>query len=393
MLDKQSILQMSTDLFPETVNHRRHIHTFPELSFKEFKTAEYIKKELISMGIECHSCTETGVTALIGEKSNNCVALRADIDALPIFEENDIEFKSQNDGIMHACGHDMHVAMLLSAAKILKQNESSLSGCVKLIFQPAEESIPGGASLMIKAGVLENPKPKYIFGQHINPGESAGVISSAPGPVMASGDELYWTISGKGSHAAQPHLGNDPILAAANMILMLQSMINKNRNPLNPGVLSVTSVHGGSATNIFPESVELKGTLRTFNQEWREEMHQLLIKQSKAVCQLYGCDCDLTIKKGYPPLINDDETAAFIKNVALELVSEKYTKDFEAKMWAEDFAYFAQNVPSVFWYLGVRPENIEEMPPLHNSKLNPDEKALIHGTAMLVFAAVKALEL
>jgi amidohydrolase len=256
-------------------NIRRTIHRNPELSFQEFETSNFIKQKLGEWGIEHREIGGTGVVAHIGN-GDNCVALRADIDALPIHEETGLEYSSQNPGVMHACGHDMHTTMLLGAAYRLKQIENELKGVVKLIFQPGEEKLPGGAKLLIENGVLENPRPGAIFGQHINPGESVGKISLAPGYVMASADELYITVKGKGSHAAQPHIGNDAILAASHLVQYYQTMVSKMKNPLDSGVISITAVNGGSANNIFPSEVKMLGTMRAFNQDWRNYIHEII---------------------------------------------------------------------------------------------------------------------
>ncbi len=404
----KSILEEVNAIFPKIIEHRRKIHKWPELSFREYKTSRYIKQQLGKLGIsytemcmnpaivsegdDFEENTKTGVVALIGRESSNCVALRADIDALAVYEETGLEFSSKNRGKMHACGHDLHIAMLLGAAEILKNRESKLDGCIKLIFQPGEEFLPGGASIMIEEGVLESPKPKAIFAQHINPGEKSGMISFVTGPSMASTDELYWTIRGKSSHAAQPHLGNDPILAAASLVQFIQTMTNKLRNPLSPGLISITSIHGGTTTNIFPEVVELKGTMRTFDPVWRDLVKNELNERCQQICGLYNTSCELKIVKGYPPLINNEQTTAMVQSVAESMLGKNNTSLFEPKMWAEDFAYFAERVPATFWYLGVRPEGVEEMPPLHNQNLSPDEKAMINGTAMSVAVAIKGLK-
>jgi amidohydrolase len=378
------------ELFKETREIRRTIHRNPELSFQEFETSKFIRAKLDEYGIKYDIVTETGTVAHIG-KGENCVALRADIDALPILEDTGLEYQSHNVGIMHACGHDMHTAMLLTAAKILKSIENEINGVIKLIFQPGEEKIPGGAKLMIEHGVLENPRPKAIFGQHIYPAANTGTISVANGPIFASADEIYWTITGKGAHAAQPHIGRDAILASAQLIIYYQSILTKFKNPLEAGVLSVTSIHGGSATNIFPNEVKMMGTFRAYNNSWREEMHNILVENTDKIAGLYDCKADIEILKGYPPLINDFELAEFIKLTAKEVVGSENTLDFEPKMWAEDFAYFAQNIPACFWMLGVKPEDLSEMPPLHNAKLNPVEESMKNGIKMLVSSALNFL--
>jgi len=375
----------------EMVFHRRHLHQNPELSFKEFETHKYIRNTLSDYGIENYSIGETGVVGLIG-MGEKCIALRADIDALPISEETGLPFCSKNEGVMHACGHDMHTAMLLGAAKILKKNEDKLNGIVKLIFQPGEEKTPGGASILIKEGVLVNPKPEAVFGQHIYPDAPVGTISVAPGYIMAAPDELYWTISGKGGHAAQPHLNNDVIISASQLVIYLQSLITKFRNPVSPGLLSVTAIHGGSAPNVFPDEVKLMGTLRSFDNNWREKMHSLIVEKSKEICKLYGTECEVRIEKGYPAVFNNEATTSFIQKTAKDIFGDKSVLEFEPKMWGEDFGYYAKEIPSTFWFLGVRPVDTPYMPGLHNSKMSPDEEAMVYGTAMFVEAAMRYLK-
>lgn len=388
---KSKIIELSNKYFDNVIKHRRIIHANPELSCQEFATSAYVCDTLGKLGIEYHKCTETGVVGIIG-KGDDCIALRADIDALPIYEETGLEFASKNVGVMHACGHDMHTAILLGVAQILKEMESELNGTIKLIFQPSEELLPGGAIQMINAGVLENPRPKMVFGQHIEPSMPSGTLHFASGPVMASADEIYWTLRGKGSHAAQPHLGNDPISAAAAIINHFQTMLNKNKNPLKPAVLSIASINGGSATNIFPEEVKMKGTLRTFDDELRSDLQKLIDEHSLSISSLFGVDCEIEIRKGYPPLINDPIATDFAKSSAEKILSKEKVFDFEPKMWAEDFAYFAKNVPSVFWFLGAKPIEQQEIIPLHNSKLSPDEQAMINGVATMAFVAMASLK-
>ncbi len=390
-MNKEFILSESERIYPEIIQWRRHIHLNPELSFQEFKTADYIRTKLKEFGIDYKVVADTGTVALIG-KGEPCVALRADIDALPILEETELEFSSLNEGIMHACGHDMHTSMLLAAAKILKSNEAQLNGTVKLIFQPAEEKIPGGAIMMIKEGVLDNPKPNIIFAQHIYPEAASGTISLTSGPVLASADELYLTVEGKGAHAAQPHLGHDAVLASAQIINYFQSLITKFRNPLHAGVLSVTSIHGGSATNIFPEEVKMMGTLRAYNEVWREDMHRLIKEQGTKIADLYNCRFEVEIMKGYPPVVNDKSASDFTFATANEIVGSDKVFEFEPKMWAEDFAYFAKEIPACFWLLGVKPKELPTMPPLHNPKLNPHEEAMMTGASMMVYSAVKFIQ-
>lgn len=381
------IMQAAIARTSQIIEDRRHLHRNPELSFQEFETCTYISKRLESMNITHSIITNTGIIALIGS-GDRCIALRADIDALPIEEETGLDFSSTKPGIMHACGHDAHTAMLLGAASILKEQESSLNGIVKLIFQPGEEKVPGGASIMVAEGVLENPKPEVIFGQHVYPDAPCGEIQISIGPTMASADELYWTIYGKGAHAAQPHQGIDPILIASELILHLQSLVTKMRNPLLPGLLAVTSIHGGSATNIIPETVELKGTLRAFDPEWREQAIHMIQEHSEQLCSMHGARCEVTILRGYPAVHNHEGAATFAIKTAQALIGSTKVTDFEPKMWGEDFAFYGQHIPSAFWMLGVRPDGQTSMPGLHNARFTPDEQALPIGAAMMAKAAI-----
>ena len=383
-------LENLRSIFPQMVETRRYLHRNPELSFQEFETSAFIQKKLTELGIEFKVMATTGVVAHIGN-GDRCVALRADIDALPIVEETGLEYASNNHGVMHACGHDTHTTMLLSAAQILKQQESTLGGVVKLIFQPGEEKTPGGASLMIAAGALQNPKPEIIFGQHINPDAPFGEVSFVAGPMMASADELYWTIKGFGAHAAQPHKGKDPLYAAAGLVHHLQSLVTKHRNPLLPGVMTITSIHGGSATNIIPDFVEMKGTLRSFDEQWRKEAWAFLEEHTKLYCALHGCEGSIEILKGYPPLVNDATAVEFARGVALSVLDSSMVSDFEPKMWAEDFSFYTQHMPACFWMLGGRPSTMGTMPGLHNAKFATDEKAMITGAALLVETAKQYL--
>lgn len=387
---EQTFLARAREIEQKIIQHRRTLHENPELSFEEYETSKYIRNALKELNIDFQVMADTGVVATVG-KGSRCVALRADIDALPISEETGLPFASSKQHVMHACGHDAHTAMLLGAAQLLKENESTLNGVVKLIFQPGEEKVPGGASILIKEGVLDNPAPEVIFGQHVNPDAPAGIASFVGGNMMASADELYWTICGRGAHAAQPHKGSDPIVAAAALIMNLQTLISRQRDPLMPGVLSVTAIHGGTVTNIIPEEVILKGTLRSYDNEWREETLEKIQEFSETIARLYGCGCEFKPLRGYPPLINDTAATHFAKSSAIELLGEASVTDFEPKMWGEDFAFYAQQIPACFWMLGVRPHDRDEMPGLHNPKFTPDESAFSIGCALMASAAVKYL--
>lgn len=377
-------------LFPEIVELRRHLHRHPELSFEEVATSAFISDRLTDLGISHQRIARTGIVALVGS-GERCVALRADIDALPITEQTGLPYASEHPGVMHACGHDTHTAMLLGAARVLKEREAELNGVVKLIFQPGEERSPGGASLMIAEGVLESPRPEIMFGQHVYPGAPMGTVEFVSGPALASADELYWTIRGFGAHAAQPHTGKDPVLAATGLVHHLRSLVTSRRNPLDPGLLTITSIHGGSATNIIPDVVELKGTLRAFSNDWRAFAWSWLEEQTRNYCALYDCEGVLNIVKGYPPLVNDAHAVAFARDVAESVLGSDAVADFEPKMWAEDFAFYSQQIPVCFWMLGGRPRSMDVMPGLHNSTFAPDEEAMIIGTTLLIESAQRYL--
>jgi amidohydrolase len=391
MNNLNKIVEKVESIFPEIQSNRRHIHQNPELSFQEFETAKFIHEKLSEMGIDYKIHIETGTSAVIGS-GKRCVALRADIDALPIGEQTDLDFASKTQSVMHACGHDMHTAMLLGAARILKDMENDIPGKIKLIFQPGEEKLPGGAKLMIEDGVLENPSPEAIFGQHVFPGASVGIVSTSAGAVMAAPDELYITIKGKSTHAAQPHSGNDPIVCAANLISYYQTIISRQKDPIKHAVISITSIHGGESTNIIPDEVKLMGTIRSFDADLRKDLHKLIREETVKLCSVYGCTVEVDLKVGYPAVMNDNEMAEITKNTVIELFGEDAFKTFQPKMWGEDFSFYGEKIPSCFWFTGVRSPELNSMPALHNSGMSPDEKAMIYGTSMLVAVALNYLK-
>ncbi|MFN3305856.1 MAG: M20 family metallopeptidase, partial [Candidatus Kapaibacteriota bacterium] len=378
------------EIFHDIIKIRRTLHSYPELSFQEFKTTELIQNYLEGIGIKTFRPTETGVVALLGDLSReNCIAFRADIDALPIEEQTNLPFASKNNGIMHACGHDFHTSILLGTAKILKKFENHLQVNIKLIFQPGEEKLPGGALKLIQSGILENPNVSAIFAEHIDPETEVGHISISGGTIMASADELYWTIRGKGCHAAQPHLGNDTIRAATALLDSLYRLSDRIRDPLEPLLLAVTSINGGNATNVYPSIVKLAGTLRTFNDDIRKSALENINKICKFISGAYDLDVDFNPILGYPPLKNDILLSNYIKKLASELFGNTKVLDFKPKLWAEDFAFYSQKVPSVFWFLGTKPKGyVGEIFGLHSSKLNPDELAIKFGIALFVKIAL-----
>lgn len=377
-------------IFDEVVQIRRRLHTFPELSFQEFKTTEFIKDFLEKNGIKTFRPLKTGVVGLLGDPTHEtCIAFRADIDALPIEEHTNLPFASKNKGIMHACGHDFHTSILMGAAKILKKFEKQLQVNIKLIFQPGEEKLPGGALELIQNGVLENPTVVATFGEHIDPETEVGHISVSSGTIMASADELYWTVRGKSCHAAQPHLGNDTIRATTALLDSLYKLPDRIRNPLEPLLLAVTSINGGYATNVYPNEVKLSGTLRTFNDDVRKSALENIHKICRFVSSAYDLEVEFNPLLGYPPLKNNVTLSNYIKDLGEEVLGNGKVLDFKPKLWAEDFAYYSQKVPSVFWFLGTKPKgDVGEIFGLHSSKLNPDELAIKFGIAMFVKIAL-----
>lgn len=385
-MDRDELFTEVDIIFDEILEVRRTLHKFPELSFQEYNTANFIQDYLAKTNIENFRIGETGVVGLLGKtKTRECIAFRADIDALPINEETNLPFSSQNKGIMHACGHDIHTAILLGAARILKKFEDKLPICIKLIFQPAEEKLPGGAKQLIELGVLEEPRVIAVFGEHTDPETETGKISISSGVIMASADELYWTIKGKSSHVAQPQLGADPIRAGVFIANALYEMPSRIRDPLEPLLLGITSITGGTATNIYPDEVKIMGTLRSFDEGTRKKALDNIKRITQSVSEIFGLSIEFNPKLGYPPVQNDEELAQFVKSVGIHLLGDSNVEKLKPKMWAEDFAYYSQNVPSVFWFLGVKPKDyVGEIFGLHSSRYNPDEKAIKYGIAMFV---------
>jgi len=388
MLDR--IKSLSAAYAAEFIQVRRHLHANPELSFEEWNTSLYIQEKLKHWNIPFQIMASTGVTAVIEGKNPNSriVALRADMDALPIQEENDLEFKSKNSGIMHACGHDVHTTCLLGAAKILEETKSTWQGTVKLIFQPGEEKNPGGASLMIKEGVLENPKPERIFGLHVHPGLETGHFSFRGGKVMASADEIYITIKAKGGHAAAPHLTADPILIASHIILSLQQIISRNNNPFNPSVLSITSIHGGNTTNVIPSEVKLMGTFRAMDETWRFNAHDLIRKHIQELTTTMGAEADVKIDVGYPFVYNNPELSAKARKCAEEYAGAEFVSETELRMGGEDFAFYTHHIPGCFFRLGVKRKDEQVLQALHTPTFNPDEQAIEHGIGMMAWLGI-----
>lgn len=390
---KEKIKDLSAKIYHEVVAYRQHIHANPELSFKEFQTSLFIKEKLTSWGIEFTAMANTGVVGLIkGDlPSDQVIALRADMDALPIHEANDKPYRSKNQGVMHACGHDVHSSSLLGTAYILSQLKGEFAGTVKLIFQPAEELLPGGASIMIKEGVLENPKPQAIVGQHVMPLIDAGKVGFRSGIYMASTDELYVTVHGKGGHGAQPHQNIDPVLITAHIIVALQQIVSRNADPRLPSVLSFGKVNANGATNIIPNEVKLEGTFRTLNEDWRNEAHRLMKKMAEGIAESMGGRCEFNIMRGYPFLINEEQLTDNARTFAEDYLGKENVIDLDIWMAAEDFAYYSQVTNACFYRLGTG--NVEKGTTysVHTPNFDIDEDALKNSTGLMAYIALKQL--
>lgn len=391
---KEIIHHLSDQYFEEIKAIREHLHQNPELSFQEFSTSKFVQDKLTEFGIPFESSfVKTGIVGLI--KGNNpeskTIALRADLDALPIKEANQVDYCSTNDGVMHACGHDVHTACLLGAAKILNELKDQFEGTIKLIFQPGEEKLPGGAKLMINEGVLENPKPQKVIGQHVFPDLEVGKVGFRKGMYMASADEIYVTVKGKGGHAALPHKVIDPILIASNILMSLQQLVSRHAKPDIPTVLSFGKIIGMGATNVIPDEVKLEGTFRTFNEEWRAEAHQKMKNMAESIAKGMGGECDFDIHVGYPFLVNDDETTEISIQAAREYLGEENVIDLDLRMTAEDFAYYSQVAPVCFYRLGTRNETKGITSGLHTSTFDIDENALKVGMGLMAYSAIKQL--
>lgn len=382
-----SIKQLAKQYAPDLISIRHHLHAHPELSYHEFETSAFVQHKLAEAGIPFQVMATTGVVGLIKGRNPNkrMIALRADMDALPIKEENNVPYKSKNEGLMHACGHDVHTTILLGAARILHELKDEWEGSIKLIFQPGEEKNPGGASLMIKDGVLEDPAPEAIFGLHVHPGLEVGKLSFRGGMVMASADEIYITIRSKGGHAAAPHQTADTILVASHLIVALQQVISRNRNPLSPSVLSITSVQGGHTTNVIPSEVKLMGTFRAMDEQWRYKAHELIRKLSTELVHSMGAEIDLHIDVGYPMVYNNEALNGVAKTIASQFMGTENVLETEIRMGAEDFGYYTRQIPGCFYRLGVM--NVEKgiTSGVHTPTFNIDESAIEIGAGMMAW--------
>ena len=394
-MDLQSAIQSrSREIHGEIIEIRRNIHANPELAFEEFETSGTVKKFLHSLGIQYdENIAKTGVVGYIeGREPGPTLALRADMDALPILEANEVEYASQNPGKMHACGHDVHTSSLLGTAKLLTEFKDHFKGQIKLIFQPSEEKLPGGASVMIKEGVLENPKVSSIVGQHVMPYIDAGKIGIRSGVYMASTDELYLTVHGKGGHGAHPHTTIDPVVMTAHIITALQTVVSRYMDPRKPAVLTWGNVIAKGATNVIPNKVELMGTFRTFDEQQRDQAHARIREIVENVAKGFGGSAELNIVRGYPVLHNDEALSARTRKAIETYVGKENVVELDLWTAAEDFAWYTHEVPGCFYRLGTRNEAKGIVHGLHTPLFNIDEDALALSTGLMAYIAIQELE-
>lgn len=384
---KEKIKHETKAILNEIIAIRRHLHQYPELSFQEFETSAYIQQQLTNFGIEYQSgIVNTGIVALISPDRpvDKWIGLRADMDALPMKEMNDISYKSVHSGIMHACGHDVHTAMLLGAAKVIASFKNELNVGVKCIFQPGEEKLPGGAKLMIEAGVLNDPPIEEIYALHVFPELEVGKIGFRPGMYMASCDEIRMTVKGKGGHGAMPHQNIDPILIASHLIVTLQQIVSRHCPPEIPSVLSFGRIEGLGATNVIPDEVKIEGTFRTMNEHWRALAHEKIKALSEDLVKSMGGTIDVKIDVGYPYLENDPHLTVQAREKATQLLGEENCVDLPLRMTGEDFAYFSQKIPATFIRIGVRNEKKGIVHAVHNTRFNIDEASIEVGILTLL---------
>ena len=394
MATKTETLRRDAEALEKTlVSDRRHLHQNPELSFEEVQTSAFVQERLRDLNIPFTSgIGGYGVVAnLQGHSPGPVVALRADMDALPIQEANEVPYASKVPGVMHACGHDVHTASLLGVAALLRSRTQDFSGTVRFLFQPAEEKLPGGASLMIRDGALANPTPQAIYGQHVMPLLPAGTVGFRSGRYMASADEIRLTIRGKGGHAAMPHLNTDAVLIASHIVVALQQVVSRRANPTLPSVLSFGHIIGEGAYNVLPNDVRLRGTFRTMDETWRDQAHALIREIASGTASAMGAICDVEIDRGYPMLFNHPESTALARSTAEAYLGPQQVVDLDLWMAAEDFAFYAQQIPATFYRLGTRNEAKGWVSSVHTSTFDVDESALPLGAGLMAAIALEQL--
>lgn len=391
---KDKVRELAKEYKQQVIDFRRHLHANPELSFKEFETSAFVEAQLRSFGItQIEQKADTGWVVLIEGKnpSKKVIALRADMDALPIQEANDVPYKSKKNGVMHACGHDVHTSSLLGAARILHEVRHNFEGTVKLLFQPGEELIPGGASLMIKDKALENPRPSGIIGQHVMPLVPVGKVGFRKGMYMASADELYMTVRGKGGHGAMPESLIDPVLITSHIIVALQQIVSRNANPKIPSVLSFGKIIANGATNIIPNEVKVEGTFRTLNEEWRSKANKQMVKLAEGIAEAMGGSVDFEVRRGFPFLQNAPELTDKAMNAAKDYLGEDNVVDLDIWMAAEDFSYYTQEIDGCFYRLGTGNEAKGITSGVHTPTFDIDEDALEIGSGLMAWLAISEL--
>jgi len=389
----QKILNQQKEFIRNTY---RHLHAHPELSFEEYETGAFVCRQLEIMQIPYRSgIAGTGILARIEVRNpeKRCIALRADMDALPVCENVNIAWKSKNENVMHACGHDAHTACLLGAAAVLNQIRNDFEGPILLVFQPGEEKAPGGARLMLEAGIFNDYKPELIIAQHVSVDFPTGTMAFLPGKIMASADEVHVKVQGKGGHGALPHLVNDTVLATAQTLVSLQQVKSRLCHPLTPMVLTFGKLIAGGAQNIIPHEVQLSGTFRTFDEEWRHEALAHIRRIITETTAAYGCTADIDIPHGYPCVVNDVEITQKARSFAEEWVGKDNTLTLEPRMTSEDFAFFSQKYPATFYRFGVKGEINADSGGLHSATFRIDEEALQTGAGGMAWLAYSFLKI
>lgn len=394
MLLKDEITGKAQALLPELTEIRRHIHRHPELSYAEHETAAYITGRLGALGIEYRSgVAGTGIVGFIrGEAPGRglTVGLRADMDALPLTEATGAEYSSVNKGIMHACGHDAHVAMLLGAGEILNSMRSTFAGTVMLVFQPGEEKAPGGAKLMLETGIFDSFNPDIFIAQHLLPDLPAATVGFHPGPYMASCDEIYITVKGKGGHAAQPSQYTDQIYIASELVVALKERVARAGSKEAPTVLGIGRITGMGATNVIPDTVEITGTFRTFDEKWRKAAAGLIRETAREIASLRGVEIIVDIVEGYPVLVNDERLTLRAMELSRTLLGSGRVKELPVRMSSEDFSFFAARYPAFLYRVGITPDG-EEMKKLHTSAFDIDEPSMVTGTATMAWLTLSLI--
>ena len=390
---KEKVKKLANDLHATAISNRRHLHANPELSFKEFRTSAFVKEKLDQLEIPWTSMAGTGIVGMVeGSKpSDKLIALRADMDALPIIEKNQVEYASTNMGVMHACGHDAHTSSLLGTASILQSMRDDFAGKIKLIFQPGEEKLPGGASMMINEGVLVHNKPSAVIAQHVSPNIPAGKIGIRKGKFMASMDEIFVTVKGRGGHGAQPHMNIDPVMISAQILVALQQVVSRMANPAVPTVLSFGKIIADGAINVIPDSVYMEGTFRAVNEEWRNEAHIRMRKIAEGIAESFGGSCDFKIVRGYPFLINEIKLTEKVQSYAEDYIGRENVVPQDIWMAAEDFSMFSQAADCCYYLMGTRNETKGFTSSLHTPTFDIDESALEMGMGLMAYIALKQL--